>query len=220
MVKIDNLDVPLSLTRGEPLTILGSIEYEGDYRDVSIFYFLKDRDGDVVIKGNTTPDANDNFSIELSSIDTARLSEGSNELRVMAISSKALMPDIRSTALLAIGNAIEVKDLIIDGNRYGIGVSVGSVSSIDANKDENAIILRLSDLKSDKIRVVLDREVIDAKEGDDDIPFVVLVDNTRVDAIEEARDGERVLEIPLSADSKEVKIIGSRIVPAFGQSLV
>lgn len=217
LAEIANLDVPLSLNRGDEASIEGSINYAGDYSDVSIFYFLKDGNGNIVVQGDTTADNNGSFVIELSSIDTAKLSEGSNELKVMAISNKALKPDIRSVSLIAVGNIMEFKQIVVDEQDFEVGIMLeGEVSDITIEQESNSIILSVEPIKDGVLEIALPRELIDAKEDDTDKPFIVTVDNNIVEVEEDISDDIRTLKIPLNTDSKIVRITGTQVVPEFG----
>ena len=216
VAEIANLDVPLSLNRGETTTIKGSINYDGDYNDVSIFYFLKDGNGDVVVKGDTTANADGSFNIELSSRDTAKLSEGSNELKVMSISNKALKPDIRSISLIAVGSAMEFKEVTINDNTFEIGVASGEIRGIEVDEENKSIILSIDVSEDGMLEVNLPRELIDAREDGNDKPFIVMVDDNMVEVQEDVNENARILKIPVSADSKEIRITGTQVVPEFG----
>lgn len=218
LATISNLDVPLSINRGDEASIEGSITYAGDYNDVKIFYFLKDGNGNIVVKGETTAKDDGSFTIELSSSNTTKLSEGSNELKVMAISNKALLPDIRSVSLIAVGEALGFKQVTIDDNTFDIGVNMAdNISSIYIDQENNSLVLSLENIDEDTtLEITLPRELIDAKEDGNDKPFVVMVDGDIVDVQEDKADNERKLTIPLTANSREVRIIGTQVVPEFG----
>ncbi|MEM2855721.1 MAG: ABC transporter substrate-binding protein [Candidatus Nitrosocaldaceae archaeon] len=211
--KISNIDIPLSVNRMKESSISGSIEYDDDYNNVRVLYFIKDGNGKISSKGEVRPDDKGEFIIELSLLDLARISTGSNELKVMSISDKALIPDIISKSFIALGESnIQVEEFGFNDDKYSIGV-VGN--DVDVSIDGNSLVLRLSEVKNNTLKVYLPRDVIDAKENGLDKPFVVMVDDTIVNAIEENAK-ERVLEIPLKEDSKEIRITGTQIVPEFG----
>lgn len=217
LAEIASLDVPLSINRGETATIQGNVNYDGDYNDVRIFYFLKNGNGNVAVQGETTLNTDGSFAIELSSTDTSKLSEGSNELKVMTISDKALKPDIRSISLIAVGAALNSKEVVIDDNRFNIGYMLeGEVKDINVEKKSNSILLLVDVTEDTVLEITLPREMIDAKEDGSDKPFIVTVDGNIVEVQEDVSDNTRTLKTPLNANSKEVRITGTQVVPEFG----
>jgi len=216
LATISNLKVPLSITRGENVTITGSIRYDGNYNDVDIFYFIKDGDGNIITKDSIKPNTDGTINLELLEIDTMRLSKGSNELKIMSISNKAIIPDIRSMSVIAIGD-ITSKNISVESYKFNIIYNLdGSIDELNIDNDNKILIAKVTPNKDTILSILLPRELIDAKEGDKEIPFTVMVDNTIVNANEESSNNIRMLKIPINTDNKEVKIIGTQVVPEFG----
>ncbi|MGH9923237.1 MAG: ABC transporter substrate-binding protein, partial [Nitrososphaerales archaeon] len=95
---LGNVNVPLSITRGTDIILSGDVRVDGDpSRDVKVYYFLKNSNGEVGIKGEVSPSSDGKFQINLSKDDTMKLSAGSNELKLLAISNLALKPDVYTT---------------------------------------------------------------------------------------------------------------------------
>lgn len=110
LAKIASVDAPLTIERGKSVDITGRVRIEGEgstsvdlSRDVDIYYFLKDVNGNVVINGHIKPARDGRFEIRLEGNDTGKLSKGTNELKVFAVSSLALKPDIYATSIIGIG---------------------------------------------------------------------------------------------------------------------
>lgn len=99
---INNVDVPLSISKGSSAMITGSIQTKADPRDVELYYFMKDRDGRIAVNGVIKPTSDGKFMIELSKDDTRKLSEGPNQLKLFAISNAALKPDIYTTSIIGL----------------------------------------------------------------------------------------------------------------------
>lgn len=98
---IKNVDVPLSIELGTPAKIAGkAITQGGSGTDIQLHYFMKDSKGKTVVSGTVQPSADGNFAINLSGGDTAKLSAGPNEIKLFAISTYALRPDIYATSII------------------------------------------------------------------------------------------------------------------------
>jgi peptide/nickel transport system substrate-binding protein len=89
-----NIDVPLFVEKGSALTIPGDIETRANPSEVDLHYFVKDMKGNIIAKGTASPSSDGKFQIILSESDTSKLSTGPNQLKLFAISSEALKPDI------------------------------------------------------------------------------------------------------------------------------
>jgi hypothetical protein len=93
----------------------------------------------------------------------------------------------------------------------------GNVTSITADPDFNSIVMTLSTDTSDgTLDVILPRAAIDAKDGDNDIDFIVAVDAIEAVFVESGSDeAKRELEISIPAGAQVVEIVGTQIVPEF-----
>ncbi len=104
---IYNADVPLTVVRGSEAVISGTVRIDGDpSRDVNLYYFVKDSGGKVVLRGGVIPARDGGFQIPLSKDDTERLSVGSHELKMLAVSNLALRPDIYGTSLVGLSDEL------------------------------------------------------------------------------------------------------------------
>ncbi|MEM2919529.1 MAG: ABC transporter substrate-binding protein [Candidatus Nitrosocaldus sp.] len=107
LAKISNVDVPLTIERGKDVVINGSVRVEDGNvdlsKDINIYYFMKDMNGNVVLDGHIKPARDGRFEIRLEGNDTGRLSRGTNELKVFAVSDLALRPDVYATSIIGTG---------------------------------------------------------------------------------------------------------------------
>ncbi|MCS7141145.1 MAG: ABC transporter substrate-binding protein [Candidatus Nitrosocaldus sp.] len=173
LAKISSVDAPLTIERGKEAVITGSVRVEGGggsgidpSRDVSIYYFMKDANGNVVVDGSIRPSSDGRFEIRLAGNDTGRLSRGTNELKVFAVSDLALRPDVYATSIIGTGEFIGSIKLTASSTtgKYRIAIDwypsdVGSESRFDVRimDGEGRII---SDAKYDLI-LVKDGEMLD-----------------------------------------------------------
>jgi hypothetical protein len=74
--------------------------------NVTVNYFVSNKDGIVVARGQAQPESPGQFNITLTSEVTAKLSAGPNQIRIFATSNEALRPDISSSTILAVPGAL------------------------------------------------------------------------------------------------------------------
>lgn len=103
---INNIDVPLSISMGSPVTIAGDIQTRADHSDVQVYYFMKNKDGNIVVNGVVRPSSDGKFPISLSESQTSMLSPGPNQLKLFAVSDLALKPDIYTTSIIALPSQV------------------------------------------------------------------------------------------------------------------
>ncbi|MGI0026496.1 MAG: ABC transporter substrate-binding protein [Nitrosopumilaceae archaeon] len=96
VAKINNVDVPTTVSLGKELTIPISVTPNS-----TVYYYFLNADGNMVDLG-TLQSETGNTNITLSKEKTSLLSMGANDLRVFAISESALKPDMFYTSFLGI----------------------------------------------------------------------------------------------------------------------
>ena len=85
-----------------------------------------------------------------------------------------------------------------------------------ADGEQNSVIIEVDSTEDGQISVTLPRDVIDAKVGDEDDDFFVLVDGEEVEFEEMASATERKVTVELPAGAETVEIIGTFAIPEFG----
>ena len=107
LARISSIDVPRIATIGQPTSINIDVEIGGQpSSNITLNYFVSNKDGIVVLRGEGQPLATGQFSIVLTADMTAKLSPGPNEIEIFATSKEALRPDISSTTILAAPGAV------------------------------------------------------------------------------------------------------------------
>jgi peptide/nickel transport system substrate-binding protein len=102
VAEISTVDVPRIVTIGQPIPIKVSVEVAGQpSSNVTVNYFVSNKDGIVVVRGEAQPQSTGEFTIDLTSDMTAMLSPGPNQIKIFATSNDALRPDISSSTILA-----------------------------------------------------------------------------------------------------------------------
>ncbi len=92
----------------------------------------------------------------------------------------------------------------------------GNLISITPDVDANSLIIAIDATDDDQLTIILPRELIDAKIGDDDDDYFVLVDGEEVDFDETTTSTDRTLVISFPTGAEEIEIIGTHVVPEFG----
>ena len=91
-------------------------------------------------------------------------------------------------------------------------ITGGSVVSITPDFDSSSLIIVIETDVDGVLTITLPRELIDAKIGDADDDFLVLVDAEIVDFEETKTNLERTLSIAFSAGTEEIEIIGTFVI--------
>ncbi|MDH3677658.1 MAG: PEFG-CTERM sorting domain-containing protein [Nitrosopumilus sp.] len=106
----------------------------------------------------------------------------------------------------------------VSGTDFTVGYEItgGKLISITPDVDANSLIIAIDATDDGQLTITLPRELIDAKIGDDDDDFFVLVDGEEVDFNETTTSTDRTLVISFPAGAEEIEIIGTHVVPEFG----
>ena len=106
----------------------------------------------------------------------------------------------------------------VEGTDFMINFEItgGKLLSITPDVEANSLIIAIDAFDDGQLTITLPRELIDAKIGDDDDAFFVLVDGEEVDFDETATSTDRTLVIAFPAGAEEIEIIGTHVVPEFG----
>jgi peptide/nickel transport system substrate-binding protein len=106
LADISMVDVPQSIVIGQPATMAIDVEVaDQPSSEATVNYFVSNKDGIVVVKGEAAPEGTGQFKINLAADETSRLSPGPNQLRIFASSIEALRPDISTNTILATTSA-------------------------------------------------------------------------------------------------------------------
>ena len=95
-------------------------------------------------------------------------------------------------------------------------ISGGQVTSMIADGNANSVLIEINSTNDGQITVTLPRDVIDAKVGDEDDEFFVLVDNEEVEFEETTTASDRKVTVDFPAGAETVEIVGTFAIPEFG----
>jgi peptide/nickel transport system substrate-binding protein len=117
---ISSVNVPRIVTMGQSTPIKVNVELGGQpSSNVTVNYFVSNKDGMVVARGEAQPESPGQFNINLTSDMTAKLSPGPNQIRIFATSNEALRPDISSSTILAAPGALGSTQGTNNNNQLG-----------------------------------------------------------------------------------------------------
>lgn len=107
---------------------------------------------------------------------------------------------------------------MVERTDFSVGYSItgGSIVSIAPDDEANSLIITIDSTDDGELTITLPRELIDAKIGDEDDDFFVLVDGEEVDFDETTTANDRTLTIQFPMGAEEIEIIGTFVVPEFG----
>ena len=102
LVDITGVEVPRIVSMGQATPIKVNVQVAGEpSSNVTVNYFVSNKDGTVVVRGEAQQGSPGQFNIGLTSEMTAKLSQGPNTIKIFAVSNEALRPDISSSTILA-----------------------------------------------------------------------------------------------------------------------
>ena len=105
---------------------------------------------------------------------------------------------------------------VVFGNTYQINYNANGVKiqDIEANPtyDELTVSVQVSS-PSASLDLTIPRDLIDSKQGNNDIPFIAVVDGTLANMVEKTPTATtRTVSLQLTPDNKQIEIIGTYIV--------
>jgi len=108
--------------------------------------------------------------------------------------------------------------MAVSGTDFKVGYTItgGKLLSITPDVDSNSLIIAIDATSDGTLTITLPRALIDAKIGDEDDAFFVLVDGEEVDFDESKTDSDRTLTIQFPVGAEEIEIIGTFVIPEFG----
>lgn len=113
----------------------------------------------------------------------------------------------------------EVKDP--SGNQsYQVGYSItgGTIQNITINPDDSSLMVDVSTTDGGSLTMSMPRSLIDAKSGNADDQFIVLVDGADTDFNETSTTtSDRTVSIGFPAGTEQIEVIGTQVVPEFGE---
>ena len=103
LASITSVDVPRVVSMGQPTSVMVNVDVAGQpSSNASVNYFVSNKDGIVVIRGEGQQNNTGQFRIDLTADMTSKLSAGPNQVKIFATSNEALRPAISSNTILVV----------------------------------------------------------------------------------------------------------------------
>jgi len=110
----------------------------------------------------------------------------------------------------------------VQGTDYELAyaISGGVITQITPDMEAKSLIVQIDSTSNGTLAIKLPREVIDAKFGEEDDDFFVVIDGLEVNFDETKTGNERTITVEYPEGTEEIEIIGTSIVPEFGAIVV
>ena len=107
---------------------------------------------------------------------------------------------------------------LVEGTDFALRYTItgGSISSITIDEEAKSLKIAIDSTDDGELTITLPRELIDAKMGDADDDFFVLIDLEEKDFDETTTEADRTLTIQFRNGAEEIEIIGTFVIPEFG----
>jgi len=106
----------------------------------------------------------------------------------------------------------------VDGTNFSLSYSItgGSVLNVNPDYDVTSLISTIETTSDGELTITLPRALIDAKLGNADNDYFVLVDGEEVEFGESKTATDRTLTIAFPDGAETIEMIGTSVVPEFG----
>jgi hypothetical protein len=106
----------------------------------------------------------------------------------------------------------------VQGSDYELtyAISGGVINQVIPDMEAKSLIVQIDSISNGTLAIKLPREVIDAKFGEDDDNFFVVLDGLEIDFDETKTGNERTITLEFPEGAEEIEIIGTSVVPEFG----
>jgi len=110
------------------------------------------------------------------------------------------------------------KPINVQGSDFELtyAISGGVINQVFPDTEAKSLIVQINSISNGTLAIKLPREVIDAKFGEEDDDFFVVIDGVEVDFDETKTGNERTITLEFPEGTEEIEIIGTSVVPEFG----
>ena len=157
------------------------------------------------------------FSAELTAGGALMRSEGTYTIAVL-YGTESRTAETTFTFGGSIVTPGEGTKMAVTGTDFMVNYKItgGKLVSITPDVEAHSLTIAMTASQDGSLVITLPRSLIDAKMGDQDDTFFVLVDGEEVDFEETTTSTDRTLTIQFPAGAEEIEIIGTFVVPEFG----
>ena len=157
------------------------------------------------------------FNAELTAGGALMKSEGTYTIAVL-YGTESRTAETTFTFGGSTGTPSEGTKIKVEGTDFMVSYKItgGKLVSITPDVEAHSLTIAITASQDGSLVITLPRALIDAKMGDQDDTFFVLVDGEEVDFEETTTSTDRTLTIQFPAGAEEIEIIGTVVVPEFG----
>lgn len=108
--------------------------------------------------------------------------------------------------------------ITVQGTDHELTYSItgGVITQVSPDTESESLIISIDSLSNGTLFVQLPRDVIDAKFGEADDDFFVLIDGLETEFDESKSANDRTLTVSFPEGTEEIEVIGTFVVPEFG----
>lgn len=198
-----------SYSDGDKITISGTVS---TLINIPISIVIRDPNQQVVMIGQTSPGADNRYSTQVTAGGSLWVTPGTYEIDVTYGSKDTTA---KTTFEFTGLNKYPIE---IQGTAYNATYKItdGKISSITPDINAKSLSIAIQSSGNGSLQIILPRNVIDAKNGQQDTQFLIQEDGKQITPQETKTDTSRSLTIPFQSDTKEITVIGTQIIPEFG----
>jgi len=110
------------------------------------------------------------------------------------------------------------KPIKVQGSDFELtyAISGGVINQVFPDTEAKSLMVQINSISNGTLAIKLPREVIDAKFGEEDDDFFVVIDGVEVEFDETKTGNERTITLEFPEGTEEIEIIGTSVVPEFG----
>lgn len=205
-----NTDKP-AYSDGNQMIISGTVNAQ---LNVPISIVIRDPSNNIVLIGQVSPDANNNYSTPVTAGGDLWTATGKYEIDVTYGSKD----NTAKTTFLFTGS-LSTTPVVVEGQSYNATYKItnGKLLGIIPDTPAKSISIRIQPSGSGVLSITLPRSLMDAKNNGQDGQFVIQNNGVPTPFNETRTDTtSRTLSIPFGSDTTQITIIGTQIVPEFG----
>ncbi|MDE1765439.1 MAG: copper-binding protein [Thaumarchaeota archaeon] len=196
---------------GDQMTISGTVNAQ---LNVPISIVVRDPSNNIVLIGQVSPDANNDYSTLVTAGGNLWTATGKYEIDVTYGSKD----NTAKTTFLFTGS-LSTMPVVVNGQSYNATYKItnGKLLGILPDISTKSISIRIQPSGNGTLSIILPRSLMDAKNNGQDGQFVIQNNGVSTSFNETRTDAtSRTLSIPFGSDTTQITIIGTQIVPEFG----
>ena len=105
-----------------------------------------------------------------------------------------------------------IYEVEVDGETFDVSYSLdGELVAIDVDQESTSLLIGTTNVEDSTFEIGFQSDLLSAENGD----FIILVDGLETDYTVTYDGGNPRITFPIEADSEEIEIIGTSVIPEF-----